>query len=167
MIRQHQLYPNGPWIRLCTHLDDVKRCRFVDAVRDSEELWMRFDTTYSSDPSDLPAGTPLVLILAPGDEDEGYPPSAIGDHDLRYHLESQARYHPANCPYVKLGIITEAQMQILCDQVKVVDAAKKQAYERKQYERLKQLFDPLPEPVVVKIKVKPKMVFRGRKEAKK
>lgn len=167
MIRQHQLYENGPWVRLCTTIEDVIGCTLVNWAVEGEEVWMRFDTTYEFHKSERgykpTVGTPLVLILGPDDEDEGYRPCPNGYHDFRYHLQLLARYGAKGCPYVRLGVLTEAQMQVICDMVKEADEKKQEEMERHQYEKLKAKFEPMPGPIIVKPKIR--AVYRGRKEA--
>ena len=153
MIRAYEM-PNGEKIHIASSIEDVKYCVLVNHVYEQEELWMRFDVL-SLEKHMLPAGTPVVICFAPGDEDDDYKPVESFHGDLRYHMESTVRYHAAKyTPYVRLEVVSEESMKILEEQVEARDKEKQLEHDRAQFEKLKAIFWPEPEPKTYRIKAK-------------
>lgn len=153
MIRTYEM-PNGEKIHIASSIEDVKYCVLVNHVYEHEELWMRFDVL-SVERHILPAGTPVVICFASGGEDDYYRPVENFHSDLRYHMESTVRYRAAKyTPYVRLEVVSEESMKMLEDQVKNMDKESQRERERLQFEKLKEIFEPEPEPKVFRIKAK-------------
>ena len=153
MIRAYEM-PNGETIHIASSIEDVKYCMFANHMYEQEELWMRFDVL-SVEKHMLPAGTPVVICFVPGDEDDGYRPVENFHGDLRYHMESTVRYHNAKyTPYVQLGVVSEESMKMLEEQIRARDKERQIEHDRLQFERLKAIFEPEPEPKIYRIKAK-------------
>lgn len=152
MTRAYE-FQNGEVARLVTSIKDLCRCTLTAYIYEGEELWMRFDTLMGHV---MPHGTPLVAIFGPADtEDDGYRPIICSHTDVKYHMASLARmYRPKDNPYVKLGVISEWTVLLLKAQIESEDKAKQLQYERNQYERLKEKFEPEPKPKTFRIKAK-------------
>ena len=63
-------------------------------------------------------------------------------------------YKPRDNPYVKLGVVSEEAVLLLKAQIESDDKAKALEYERRQYEKLKERFEPEPKPKTFRIKAK-------------